>query len=114
MNDEKIQSIVLEAISQVEQTSNPVKYAEFNYNVYEIAYKAVEIALKQETRYARDAALDMAEYKDKMNYEQLKEHEKELYEQFITSISNLYDCNDEFFYNEVNEFKKLLKVYEPD
>lgn len=49
MNDEKIQSIVLEAISQVEQTSNPVKYAEFNYNVYEIAYKAVEIALKQET-----------------------------------------------------------------
>lgn len=49
-----------------------------------------------------------------MNYEQLKEHEKELYEQFITSISNLYDCNDEFFYNEVNDFKKLLKVYEPD
>lgn len=49
MNDEKIQSIVLEAISQVEQTSNPAKYAEFNYNVYEIAYKAVEIALKQET-----------------------------------------------------------------
>ena len=46
MNDEKIQSIVLEAISQVEQTSNPAKYAEFNYNVYEIAYKAVEIALE--------------------------------------------------------------------
>ena len=69
-------------------------------------------------RYAMDAALDMAEYKDKMNYEQLREHEKELYKQFITSISNLYGCDDEFFstifYNEVNDFKKLLKVYEPD
>lgn len=49
MDDEKIQSIVLEAISQVEQVSNPAKYASFNYNVYEIACKAVEIALKQKT-----------------------------------------------------------------
>ena len=46
MNDERIQSIVLEAISQVEQTSNPAKYAEFNFNVYEIAYKAVKSFLK--------------------------------------------------------------------
>lgn len=65
-------------------------------------------------RYAIDAALDMAEYKDKMNYEQLKEHEKELYNQFIKSISNLYDYDDNFFLSEINDFKKLLKVYEPD
>lgn len=49
-----------------------------------------------------------------MNYEELKEHEKELYNQFIKSISNLYDYDDNFFLSEINDFKKLLKAYEPD
>ena len=50
-----------------------------------------------------------------MNYEQLLEHEKELYEAFLLAISRLYDNpGDEFFKYEVNEFKKHLKVYDPD
>ena len=46
--EEKIQKIVLKAISEVKKTNNPAQYASMNYNVYEVAMKAVEIALNQE------------------------------------------------------------------
>ena len=45
---EKIQKIVLKAISEVKHTTNPAQYASMNYNVYEVAMRAVEIALNQE------------------------------------------------------------------
>lgn len=45
---EKIQNIVLKAISEVQHTTNPAQYASMNYSVYEVAMRAVEIALTQE------------------------------------------------------------------
>jgi len=45
--EEKIQKIVLKAISEMEHTSDPAQYASWNYNVYEVAMKAVEIALTE-------------------------------------------------------------------
>ena len=62
-------------------------------------------------RYAHDAAMDMALFKDI----ELKEREKELFNAFIDCASHLYDnTEDEFFKEEVNNFKKHLKVYDPD
>lgn len=46
MNDERIQSIVLEAIKSITGTDKPERYASMNYSSYEIAYKAVVIALE--------------------------------------------------------------------
>ena len=46
--EEKIQKIVLKAIQEVVKTNNPVRYASMNYSVYEVAMKAVEIALNKE------------------------------------------------------------------
>lgn len=45
---EKVQNIVLKAISEVKHTTNPAQYASWNYSVYEVAIRAVEIALTQE------------------------------------------------------------------
>jgi len=42
---EQVQPIVLKAISEIEHTDKPERYASMNYSVYEVALRAVEIAL---------------------------------------------------------------------
>lgn len=44
MSEDVRQSIVLEAIKECANVSDPVQYARMNYRVYEVAMKAVEIA----------------------------------------------------------------------
>ena len=42
---EQVQPIVLQAISEIKHTDKPERYASMNYSVYEVALRAVEIAL---------------------------------------------------------------------
>lgn len=44
MNEEQRQQIVLDAIKECANVSNPVQYAQMNYRVYQVAMKALEIA----------------------------------------------------------------------
>lgn len=48
-----------------------------------------------------------------MNYEELRDHEKELYDIFVQSLQEVEFDGDNIEELE-NMFKKHLKVYEPD
>lgn len=45
--EEKIQQIALNAIKAVTNTSDPVKYASLNYNIYEVALMAAKLAMEE-------------------------------------------------------------------
>lgn len=48
MNEEQRQKIVLDAIKECANVSNPVQYAQMNYRVYQVAMRAVEMATSNE------------------------------------------------------------------
>lgn len=85
----------------------------------EIAHDLITHQVQDDWWYPRaqehyeEALEKMGDWKDKMNYEELKNHEKELYDIFRQSLQEV-----EFDGNNIEElenmFKKHLKVYEPD
>ena len=50
MNEEQRQQIVLDAIKECANVSDPVQYARLNYRVYEVAMKAVEMATSNDAK----------------------------------------------------------------
>jgi len=50
MSEEQRQQIVLDAIKECANVSDPVQYAQMNYRVYEVAMKAVEMATSNDAK----------------------------------------------------------------
>ena len=50
MNEEQRQQIVLEAIKECANVSDPVQYAQMNYRVYQVAMRAVEMATSNDAK----------------------------------------------------------------
>ena len=50
MNEEQRQQIVLDAIKECANVSDPVQYAQMNYRVYQVAMRAVEMATSNDAK----------------------------------------------------------------
>lgn len=126
MNEEQRQQIVLDAIKECANVSDPVQYAQMNYRVYQVAMRAVEMAT------SNDAKQNLIKKQMRERYEFLKKQFKPIYvEVEVTfkdemggddvSRTEIIKLNDDlnededgkiFFY--CMDFDELLKFTEPD
>lgn len=126
MNEEQRQQIVLDAIKECANVSDPVQYARLNYRVYEVAMKAVEMAT------SNDAKQNLIKKQMRDRYEFVKKQYKPIYAEVEvtfkdemggddvsrTEIIKLNDDLNEdedgniFFY--CNGIDELLKFTEPN
>jgi hypothetical protein len=126
MNEEQRQQIVLDAIKECANVSDPVQYAQMNYRVYQVAMRAVEMAT------SNDAKQTLIKKQMRDRYEFVKKQYSPIYAEVEvtfkdemggddvsrTEIIKLNDDLNEdedgkiFFY--CNGIDELLKFTEPD
>lgn len=126
MNEEQRQQIVLDAIKECANVSDPVQYAQMNYRVYQVAMRAVEMAtsndakqtlIKKQMRDRYDfvkkqynpiyAEVEVT-FKDEMGGDDVSRTE------IIKLTDNVMENEDGHIFFYGMDFDELLKLTEPN
>ena len=126
MNEEQRQQIVLDAIKECANVSDPVQYARLNYRVYQVAMKAVEMAT------SKDAKQNIIKKMMRERYDVVKKQYNPIYAEVEVTFKDemggddvsrteIIKLTDNVMENEDNkiffycvDFDELLKFTEPD
>lgn len=126
MNEEQRQQIVLDAIKECANVSDPVQYARLNYRVYEVAMKAVEMAT------SNDAKQNLIKKQMRDRYEFVKKQYNPIYAEvevtfkdemggddvsrteIIKLTDNVMENEDGHIFFYCMDFDELLKLTEPN